>query len=244
MAGPADAPAIVLVHGTGLSHAAWTPQLQRLADRFRLIAPDLPGHGRRTGEPFTLDGAAAELARLIDEHAGGRAVVVGLSLGGYVAMELAASRPETIRGLVLAGASQDPVGVAATPFRALAWTLERSSDGLIDRAAGRMLRIRYGAAVADPIIAAGFAPAGGAAALRSLVGQRFAPRLARYGGPVLVLNGELDLLFRLGARRFAEAAIDARRVRIARAGHLVNLDRPSAFDAAVRRFVEGLAGRS
>jgi pimeloyl-ACP methyl ester carboxylesterase len=60
---------------------------------------------------------------------------------------------------------------------------------------------------------------------------------------VLLLNGQFDLLFRLGAPGFAAVAQDARRVRLAGALHLVNLDRPAAFDAAVRGFVEDLDDR-
>ena len=59
------------------------------------------------------------------EAAGGRAVVVGLSLGGYVAMDLAARRPELVRGLVLSGATAEPVGVRALPYLALAWAMDR-----------------------------------------------------------------------------------------------------------------------
>ena len=123
VAGPPDGPPIVLVHGTGLSKAAWAPQLAgRLADSYRVIALDLPGHGASARLPFTLDGAATEVGRVIDSTAGGRAVVIGLSLGGYVAMELAASRPEAVRGLVLVGASQEPVGLRAVPYLALTET--------------------------------------------------------------------------------------------------------------------------
>ena len=78
---------------------------------------------------------------------------------------------------------------------------------------------------------------------RALIGERFRPRLAAYPGPVLLLNGELDPLFRLGAKGFARDARDVRRVRLAGATHLANLDRPEAFSLAVRRFAEGLADR-
>jgi pimeloyl-ACP methyl ester carboxylesterase len=113
----------------------------------------------------------------------------------------------------------------------------------MDRLNRWFFRTRYPPAIADPIIDSGFHSAGGSAALRALVGQRFAPRLAAYPGPVLILNGQLDVLFRFGARAFLEGARDVRRVRIQGATHLANLDRPAAFTAAVRRFVDGLAER-
>ena len=241
--GPDGAEAIVFVHGTRLTRTAWTAQVDALSDAYRVIAMDLPGHGSLAIRTFTLRGAADELARVIETAAHGRAVVVGLSLGGYVAMDLAARRPELIRGLVLSGATQEPIGVRARPYLALAWAIDRLGHRGMDRLNRWFFRTRYAPAISDPIIDAGFHSVGGSTALRALVGERFAPRLAAYRGPVLIVNGELDVLFRLGAKRFASGARDVRRVRIRGATHLANLDRPQAFTAAVRKFVEGLAER-
>jgi pimeloyl-ACP methyl ester carboxylesterase len=167
-------------------------------------------------------------------------VVVGLSLGGYVAMALAATSPELVRGLVLAGATAEPVGLRSVPYRILALILDRFDGPLLVRLNTWFFRTRYPAAIAEPIIAGGFWSRGGARAVRALFGQRFAPRLAAYPGPTLILNGEWDLLFRLSEGTFATAARDARRVRIAGALHLSNLDRPAAFNEAVRRFARSI----
>ena len=243
VAGPPMAPAIVFVHGTRLTRASWRAQVDDLSDAFRVVAMDLPGHGALADRPFTLEAATAELGRVIETAAAGRAVVVGLSLGGYVAMDLAAHRPELVRGLVLSGATQEPVGLRARPYLALAWVMDRLDRSAFETANVRFFRTRFPPAIADPIVAGGFHASGGAAALRAIIGERFLPRLAAYEGPVLILNGELDPLFRLGAGGFARVARDVRRVRIRGATHLANLDRPAAFNAAVRRFVEGLVGR-
>jgi pimeloyl-ACP methyl ester carboxylesterase len=240
VAGPVDASSIVFVHGTWLARSSWSAQLADLADAYRVIAMDLPGHGTLADRPFTLRAAADELERVIVEAAGERAVVVGLSLGGYVAMDLAARRPDLIRALVLAGATQEPVGLRARPYLALAWAVDRLAGHGLARLDRWLLRVRYAPAIADPILADAVQPTGGSVALRALVGERFVPRLAAYPGPVLIVNGEWDLLFRLGARAFSSVARDARRVRVRGAGHLVNLDRPEAFNAAVRHFVERL----
>jgi len=235
--GPIDAPAIVFLHGTRLSRAVWTPQRRALDDEFRVIALDLPGHGERAMEPFTLEGAVDTVAAAIrDGAAGGRAVVVGLSLGGYVAMTLAASHPELVRGLVIAGASAEPVGIRRLAYRALAAILAGLDGPRLDRLNRWFFRTRYPVSIAEPIVAGGFWSGGGAVALRTLFDQRFLPRLAAYPGPTLILNGELDLLFRLSAPTFAMAACDARRVVLAGALHLSNLDRPDAFSLAVREF--------
>jgi pimeloyl-ACP methyl ester carboxylesterase len=239
--GPSGAPAIVFVHGTRLTRSAWAGQLDGLGGEFRAIALDLPAHGTRADETFTLERATDLLADTIRDHAsGGRAVVVGLSLGGYVAMALAARQPERVRGLVLAGATAEPVGVGSLPYRALAVVLDRFDGPRLSRLNAWFFRTRYPAEIAEPIVAGGFWSKGGATALRELFGQRFVPRLAAYSGPTLILNGEWDLLFRLSAGTFADAAADARRVRLAGALHLSNLDRPAAFNEAVRRFVRSL----
>jgi pimeloyl-ACP methyl ester carboxylesterase len=241
--GPAASPAIVFVHGTRLTRAAWAAQLDDLGGEFRAIAVDLPGHGSRAGEPFSLEGAADVVAAAIRTGAtDGRAIVVGLSLGGYVAMILAAREPELVRGLVLAGATAEPIGIRSVGFLALAAALDRLDGPALSRLNGWFFRTRYPPATAGPIIAGGFWARGGATALRALVGQRFMPRLATYPGPTLILNGEWDLPFRLSSGSFAGAARDARRVRLAGALHLSNLDRPAAFNHAIREFARSVGG--
>jgi pimeloyl-ACP methyl ester carboxylesterase len=240
VAGPDDGPPIVFLHGTRLTRGMWAPQVARLSDTYRTIALDLPGHGTRARELFTLDAAADSVAHVIDEAAGGRAIVVGLSLGGYVAMHLAERSPERVRGLALAGATAEPDGIRKAPYRALAIVMDTFDGRGLDRLNRWFFRTRFGPEIAGPIIAGGFWASGGAAALRTLAGHRFLPSLAAYPGPTLILNGEFDLPFRLGQRRFATVAQDARIVRLAGATHLSNLDRPHTFSVAVRRFAESL----
>ncbi len=170
----------------------------------------------------------------------GRAVVVGLSLGGYVAMAVAAREPDRVRGLVLTGATIEPVGLAAPAYRAFADDPRRGRGRPVRPAQRLVLPRRFPPAIADPIIAGGFWPRGGAMALRAIAGERFIPRLAAYPGRTLLLNGELDLPFRTGAPAFAAAARDARRVRLAGASHLANLDRPGRLQPC-RPAVRGLA---
>jgi pimeloyl-ACP methyl ester carboxylesterase len=242
VAGPHHAPAIVFVHGTRMSRAFWTPQMEALSDEFRTIALDLPGHGLRAGNAFTLDGAVDAVGACIETHAAGRAVVVGLSLGGYVAMALAASRPELVRGLVISGATIEPAGILRPAVRGLALAFDVTRLRWFDTMSARYFRRRYPVAIAEPVIEGGFWSAGGAVALRALAGERFKDRLGAYRGRVLLVNGELDFVMRPGARGFAAAAQDARRVRIRGASHLANLDRPAAFNDAVRGFVRSLDG--
>ncbi len=198
---------------------------------------DLPGHGIAAGIPFDVDDAADRVDAIIaaDAH-DGRAIVVGLSLGGFVAMALAARHPAAVAALVVVGASGDPVGFRSFGYRLLGAAFQHLPLRFLERANRAYFSRRYPSVAAEPILAGGFWFRGGAAAVRSLVGQEFRPRLAAYPGPSLLINGELDVVFRPTARSFAAVAVDGRHVVIRRATHLVNLDQPEAFTAAVRRF--------
>jgi pimeloyl-ACP methyl ester carboxylesterase len=238
-AGPVDAPAIVFIHGTRLSRAMWSPQISRLAGRYRCIAVDLPHHGALADVPFTVEGATAAVRDAIDaESASGRAVIVGLSLGGYVAIETAEAYPDRVAGLVLAGCSAEPVGAMAWPFRMLASTLERAPKGGLDVANRTFFRLRYGGSVATELIDGGFWSAGGATALRLLVGRRYLDRLARLWTPVLIVNGAFDPVFGPQGDYWAASCRSGRHVVIRRAMHLSNLDRPAAFSGAVAGFTD------
>jgi pimeloyl-ACP methyl ester carboxylesterase len=238
--GPAGAPPIVFVHGALMGRSVWRPQIDALADRFRCISVDLPGHGTQAERAFELDDAVSDVVAAIDEAAEGRAVLVGLSLGGYVAMAVAGRHPERVRGLVIAGSTREPTGVSRLAFVLYAWALRLVPESAVRTLAFAYFRRRYGGVLAAAITAGGHFAKGGAHAVRCLAGDRFRDRLVAYGGPILVINGTLDLVFRIGAGRFLTGVPRVTNRVIPRAGHLSNVDRPEVFTGLVEEFIRTL----
>jgi pimeloyl-ACP methyl ester carboxylesterase len=236
--GAAGAPAIVLVHGAIIG-GIWGPQVERLRDRYRLVVVDLPGHGRLAAERFSIDRALDVIRAAVDDGGGGRALVVGLSLGGYVATAFAARHPERVRGLVVADASLEPVGLAALGVLAYGWMLRWLPAALVREVNVGLFRRAYGRARAAELAAGHDARAGGRAVI-TLRGVRFRDRMRAYGGPVLVLNGARDRVMVAGERRYVAGIDNVSVERIAGAAHLSNLDQPEAFTNAVVRFEASL----
>ena len=193
----------MFVHGAMMGRSVWRPQIDALSGRFRCVCVDLPGHGTQRSKAFDLDTAAAGVVAAIDEAAGGRAVLVGLSLGGYVAMTVAGRHPEKVRGLVIAGSTREPDG-REPPRRFLlyGWGLRLAPEPAVRAVALAWFRRRYGPVLAAAITAGGHFAKGGSQAVRHLARGRFRDRLLAYGGPILVINGTMDLVFRIGAGRF------------------------------------------
>ena len=238
--GPEGAPPIVFVHGALMGRSVWRPQIDALADRFRCISVDLPGHGSQRDRGFELDDAVAGVVRAIDEAAGGRAVLVGLSLGGYVSMAVAGRHPERVRSLVVAGATREPTGANRVAFLLYAAMLRLAPEAAVRAVALAWFRRRYGPVLGAAITAGGHFAKGGSLAVRRIAGRPFRDRLLAYGGPILVINGTMDLVFRIGAGRFIAGVPGVTNRVIPRAGHLSNVDRPEVFTGLVEEFVATL----
>jgi pimeloyl-ACP methyl ester carboxylesterase len=245
-AGPA---AIVLLHGLGSSSADWELQIPTLAERYRVLAVDLPGHGRspRPRGAWTVEGMAAGVAGLLAALDEQPVHVVGLSLGGCVALALALDYPARVRSLVLvntfarlrpaglrgAGRMAARLGLLLTaPMPRVAAYVAR---GLFPRPEQRPL---YDEAVAR----LGRNPRGGyLAAIRAIGRFNAGPRLAALRCPTLVVAGDRDQTVPRAAALALHRGIPGAQFRlIADSGHATPYDQASAFNEAVLSFLAAL----
>ncbi|MGY6657753.1 alpha/beta fold hydrolase [Amycolatopsis sp. TRM77291] len=212
---------LVLVHGIRLSGAAWTEQLELLGEAAKAV--DLPGHGTRRGERFTVAEAADVIAEAITEPV----LVVGHSLGGYAAIAAAARYPERVAGLVVADSTLLPGRALETPFRVAHRLLMRLPDQ-----GERLSRWQF-RSVLPPKLAEAVIGGGIATEVIPDVAEAFADfdvlaELAAYPGPTWIVNGSHDH-FRRHERRFLDACADGRLVNVPKAGHYLPMVRGKEF---------------
>lgn len=214
--GRREKPTLLLLHGAGLSREMWQPQIETLTEEYRVIAPDLPGHGERADEPFTIERAVEVAANaLAGENA---VIVVGHSLGGYVGIALADQRPACVEGLVLSGASVDYRGIAGV----LSWP----------QAVFFELRGRIGRGDNDGASLSAYGRS-----VRALCFRDFRTPLLGFDGKVLLLNGEEDTPNRAFDIDLAESLPNGKLIVIKGAGHNTNFERPDVFTDCLREFV-------
>lgn len=116
-------PLLIFLHGGGATRYVWTPHLDQLADDYRVIAADLPGHGHHPETTFSYNATTATLKRVLDAESGD-AVVVGHSLGGYATLTALDQIDDRVQGVCLAGAGLNwrdiPVGLVQST---MVWSL-------------------------------------------------------------------------------------------------------------------------
>ncbi|MFI0787688.1 alpha/beta fold hydrolase [Streptomyces lydicus] len=225
---------LVFVHGMRVSGAMWQPVIDTLGTGHPTAAPDLPGHGSRRGEPFTLPGAVAVVTDAIDAL-GGRALVVGLSLGGFVAVATAGSHPDRVLGLVAMGCTATPRGLLGAVYRGAARAGARYPQG-----AARLSAFGFRRALPGPqahaMVSGGLTCETMPDIVRAVSAMDPLAALAAYPGPVWLVNGERDH-FRRDERRFLRACHDGRLIVRPGCGHISSL----ADTEAVARQVQDAA---
>jgi 3-oxoadipate enol-lactonase len=240
---------LVLIHGYPLNRKLWRFQMDNLTEAARLIAPDLRGHGESSGaEAASVDRYADDLVELLDDLGlAGPAVVAGLSMGGYVALAFFRRHPERVAALILAAtrAGADSEAGKANRDKAIALAREKGVEAIAESMLPKMLApASYDA---KPELADEVRHMMAATPLNAVIGDLSAMRdrpdsTELLGGilqPVLVIHGQEDQLIPPSEAEAAYARLpNARLALIPRAGHLLNLEQPEAFDAEVRTFLK------
>ena len=245
--------AVVLLHGFPLDRTMWRSQIEALGTSFRVIAPDLRGHGASEAPQgsYSVDEMADDVVELLDAlDLREKVVVGGLSMGGYVAMSLVLRHEGRLRGLMLMNtrAAADPPSTARAR-EDLAQVVESSGKAdavvesmlpklfapstyasrpeIVDRIKARMLRSN---------------PRGIAGTLRGLaIRPDRTSQLTRIPLPTLVLAGADDQMIPTEeARRLAEEISGSELVLITESGHLAPLENPTEANAAILNFLNRL----
>ena len=246
VSGPERAPVVLLLHGATLDHRAWDAQVDELTPQYRVVVPDLRGHGESTLEgAFRFDDAVDDVAALLDAVDTGAPIALGgLSLGGNIAQEIVHRDPQRVDALVVADstcntASRHPLAAPLTIAALSAMAL-----------GGRERFMQHAAAVTSPhddvrqyVLDANEdrTTLEVLQILTSLLDQALHPEPDyRLPVPTLLVNGADDRVGDIvtGNQEWAVRDPMVELVVIPGAGHASNQDNPAAFTAALTAFLD------
>jgi pimeloyl-ACP methyl ester carboxylesterase len=236
-----NGPTVLLSHGYSASSAMWADQVAALEDRYQVIVWDMRGHGQSDypADPAVYSQAltVADMVRLLDAAGAERAVIGGLSLGGYMSLAFHLAEPERVAALMLFDTGPGFKKDAARE----AWnerSRKRADD--LERDGFAALGISAEVSASQHRSADGLAHAA-----RGMLAQRDASvieSLPEIQVPTLVLAGADDTPFLAATDYMAAKIPGATKVMVDGAGHAANLDQPAAFNAAVEAFLDRVGG--
>jgi pimeloyl-ACP methyl ester carboxylesterase len=252
---------IVFVHGLSGSWPNWLEQLPVLAERHRVVTLDLPGfgHSPMPCEPISIAGYARTLDGLMDALGIDAAALVGNSMGGFIAAELAIAFPQRVERLVLVSAAGISTYQHRDAMRAVPWLtrterivaactawLVSKSDTVVRRRGLRNatlgLVVRHPGRLPGPLAAEqlrGAGKPGFIQALESMMHYPIRERLVEIGCPTLIVWGDEDRLVSVrDADVFEELIPNSRKAVLKDTGHMAMLERPAAFNALLEDFLK------
>ena len=244
-------PAIVLLHGYPFNRSMWREQVDALKESFRVITPDLRGHGETTAtpDPSTMDEMAQDVAALLDDLEIKRVYLGGLSMGGYVALAFYRRFQFRVRALILADTrpQADTPDARHNREAQAEKVLEEGMRSIADDFLRKVLtpetlsqRPEIVERVRKMIVAT--KPRGAAAALRGMAIRRdqtdFLPEII---APTLIIVGSDDPLTPTADADLMHREIRGSRLEVIQgAAHLSNLEQPSEFNRALNNFLAAL----
>jgi 3-oxoadipate enol-lactonase len=242
-------PAVVLLHGFPLHRSMWGEQVGVLRSSYRVITPDLRGFGQSAAPEgiATMEEMASDVAALLDYLEIGRAVIGGLSMGGYVTLTFYRLFPERATALLLADTRPQPDDEDGKRVREETAQLVHS-EGMEPIFSMMLPKLLSSASIEhNPVLVErvrsmilGTRPAAAAAALRGMALRRDQrDLLPSIKVPTLILVGAEDRLTPPSDGELMRDEIANSRLRVlAGAAHLANLERPLEFNSALVSFLE------
>jgi 3-oxoadipate enol-lactonase len=238
--GPENAPVVVLSNSLGTTQELWELEVPALAQHFRVLTYDHPGHGSSPLPelPCTVESLADGLLAFLDELGVERVSLCGVSLGGMVGMALALAAPERVERLVLACTSAylgPPEGWADRARIVRTEGMEAIADTVVGRwFTTALARVEPETVARFRALLASTPPEGYARCCEAVGVWDARERIAGIAAPVLVLAGEEDPATPVAhAELIASRITGSRLVVLERAAHLANVERADAFTAAV-----------
>jgi pimeloyl-ACP methyl ester carboxylesterase len=244
--------AVVFIHGHPFNRSMWSAQMQVAAGMgWRALAPDLRGYGETppTSGDAALATFAGDIVALLDEVGQRRAVFVGLSMGGQVAMEMVRSFPERVEALILAATfprAEDEAGKRLrydTADRIHAEGMQAYAEEVLPRMLSAHT-IRNQPGIADQVLKMmrASSPAGAAAALRGrAVRPAYQDALAGATVPALIVVGEDDAFTtRADAEEMHALLRGSKLVWMEKTGHMPNLEQSEHFNTEMAAFLRAL----
>lgn len=243
--------AVVLLHGYPFNRTLWRDQVSALRGDFRVIVPDLRGHGESTVTSGTasMEAMANDVAALLDRLNISVATIGGLSMGGYVALAFYRLFPSRVESLVLAATRAQADTEEARKNRAVQAEKARTEgmEGIADTMLPKLLTPDTVAKRPEVVkhvrgMMASTNPEGAAAALQGMaMRQDQTSLLPQITAPTLILVGREDVITPVADSESMHREISGSQLRvIENAGHVVNLERPEEFNLALSGFLKAM----
>jgi 3-oxoadipate enol-lactonase len=241
-------PDLVLLHPFPLNHHFWDEVVSRLSDRYRVITPDLRGHGQSElgNGPATMEKHAADLLRLCEAEGVDKAVFVGVSIGGYILFEFWRRHRERIAGLVLSNtrASAETEESRANRLRIADQVLSEGTEPFIADMLGKLIGSTTRTERPDVVEAArrmmqSMSPEDIAGVQRGMADRPDSvDTLSTIDVPALVIAGEEDIPPLSAAELMRDRIAGSTLHVIPRAGHYAAMERPKEYAALIQHFAE------
>ena len=240
-------PVVVFSHGLFMDHEMFAPQVEALKAKYRCITWDERGHAGTAGEtlaPFTYYDSADDLAALLAHLSVKRAVLAGMSQGGFLSLRCALTHPRFVRALILIdtqSGQEDPAALEGHMQLAAAWAANGLSDEMAAVIEGIILGDGWDGAAAWKAKWKTISATNMMGCMATL-GSRddVTGRLGQIKVPALVVHGDGDAAISLDLGRALAAALDGELVVVPGAGHAANLTHPAVVNPAIARFLDAL----